>query len=141
MSNNKEYNVVDIGLSKSVTWENCAIAFYLEGVEEKVDTDIVFPPGKYAFNMHTLLDWDTMTHINNVWYLLSPDERHYKDGKLAHPAMWREFPEGITVRKISKLDSNGNTRPYFENRSDGFVFICAVPDKITINGEEFVWWG
>ena len=122
-------------------WEDCAIGFYLQGVEDKLEGDIYFPPGKYAFNMHTVLDFDSMTHINDVWYIMVPDERHYKDGsdsELAYPGMWLDCPEGITIRKLAKEHENGGERPHFENRN-GFVFICAVPNQIRIHGEELVW--
>ena len=125
---------------EKVTWNTCAVAFYLEGVEEKLEGDIYFPPGKYMFNMHTMLEWETMTHMNDVWYIMSPEKRHYEGEELAHPAIWRDFPEGITVREISMNHEDGSTRPYFENR-DEYVFICLVPDYITIDGNEFMWWG
>lgn len=121
-------------------WKNCAIGFYLQGVEEKLEGDIYYPPGKYAFNMHTMLDFESMTHINDVWYVMTPDERHYTTGTntLGYPSIWLDCPKGITVRKLPKEHENGGERPHFENRNE-FVFICSVPNEIWIHGEEFVW--
>jgi hypothetical protein len=125
-------------LNPTLAWSDCAVGFYFEGVEEELEGDIVFEPGHYMWNPHSILNWETGESIIDVLYLMEPDDRHKdEEGNLIAPEVWRHCPKGIVVRKLSKEHENGGSRPHFESRSNGYVFIVAEFGEVWISGEEF----
>ena len=122
----------------AVEWSDCAIAFYWEGVEEDLDGDICFEQGYYMWNDHTILNWKTMNpEFDFVYLIQATGERANEDGTPKFPELYRMCDKGVVVRKLSRKHENGGSRPTFENRSDGYVFIIDVPGKVRISGEEF----
>lgn len=118
-------------------WYNCALGFYWEGVEEILDTDIVFEPGYYMWNEHVLRNWKTMAPEFDFIYLIqATGERLKKDGTPRIPHLYRYCPNGVVVRKLRKEHECGGSRPSYENRG-GYVHIINVPEAVTISGEEF----
>ena len=125
-------------VSPTLAWRDCAVGFYFDGVEEELEDDIVFEPGHYMWNPHSILNWETGESIIDVLYLMEPADRHKDEkGNLIAPEVWRHCPKGIVVRKLSKEHENGGKRPHFESRSDGYVFIVAEFGEVWISGEEF----
>ena len=130
----KEILMNQAGLSttpESIEWSNCAIAFYWEGTEEILEDDIVFEPGDYLWNPHTILNWKTGEQEFDVLYLLRANAQPQ------HPELYRSCDKGVVVRRLSRTHEDGGPRPTFENRSDSYVFIIDVPGKVRISGEEF----
>lgn len=122
---------------KPIEWSDCAIAFYWEGVEEDLDGDIVFDPGYYMWNDHTILNWKTMTpEFDFVYLIQATGERVDEGGIPKYPDLYRFCDKGVVVRKLSREHENGGPRPTYENRSN-YVFIVDVPGKVRISGEEF----
>jgi hypothetical protein len=127
-----------VEIQEPVVWENCAIAFYWEGVEEDLYGDVCFEPGYYMWNEHTMLNWKTeVPEFDFVYLMLAHEGQLKEDGTPTNPELYRICDKGVVVRKICREHGNGGPRPAFENRSDGYVFIIDVPGKVRINGEEF----
>ena len=137
----KEILMNQAGLSttpESIEWSNCAIAFYWEGTEEILEDDIVFDPGFYLWNDHTVLNWRTMTSEFDVVYLMqATGDRLADSGLPKNQDLYRMCDKGVVVRRLRREHESGGPRPAFENRSDGYVFIIDVPGKVRISGEEF----
>ena len=122
---------------EAVEWHDCAIAFYWEGVEEGLDGDIVFEPGYYMWNDHTILNWKTMTpEFDFVYLMQATGDRLDENGLPKYPELHRLCDKGVVVRRLGREHENGGPRPTFENR-DEHVFIIDVPGKVRISGEEF----
>ena len=126
--------VTEKDTSHRKVWEKCLIGIFWNGVENVTEEDIVFPPGHYIFNSHTVYNWKTREYEMDVLYIIPMEA---SDMSEEHSDIYRLCPNGVVVRKL-------------QTREGAFVFgdtylpsippyVLNVPKYVHINWNEFVW--
>ena len=122
-------------MGNKIIWDKCRISINWQGVPDKSEDDIHFPPGYYMWNPHCVLNWRTGINEFDIAYIIPLTDDNKKDdgSPLKDASIYRHCPNGVVVRKHP---SGWDYRPL--EKLNG-IFYLDVPNRLKIDWNEFHW--